>query len=441
MLMVVVLACTLAQSPPPPPPPPKKEEPKPKRLERIRVGSAVAQASKETTSWTNEREFESAEVSGVLEGLRRDQLAPVVSGSWEEQVLEAARKSVGAIVHSSLGEPTGLYTFSTSIGDVLVARWSGFSGTMPTRDVWIWDEPWYAKLVLEIDPVLFDDQDLMLSYCRDLFVRSGKTMPPPLKWRQSVDDRMWLSGGIAEDETHQLKVWASHWLFGVNDGSKAFVVIGVSKNHSISFFPPGARLVMERFPPLRDRAKLYSKTMLISELGKGQRPGRKYLASSTEVRDEVLINELLSGDSLTEADLRAILAGPDDPRSESLGWRIEFRFNALRRVINARGQNSEYAPALTRLIVNGPIPGAQREAQADGLLRFWEQSRLDATAFAAAFVKNRISVERSLSYLEGHATNFQVIREIDGVDLGSELEPRKLALISKLRELDRQREQ
>jgi hypothetical protein len=114
------------------------------------------------------REFEN-----TIARLDPGKLRPLVSGSWEAQIVTAAKKAGSLILQIKLDDPSGprFFTLPTDEGDTLVARWSGVDAGRPEKAIWLWDTPFYTIFITDVNAAVLQPSELM-RYCEDLFSSS-----------------------------------------------------------------------------------------------------------------------------------------------------------------------------------------------------------------------------------------------------------------------------
>lgn len=371
------------------------------------------------------------ELEEIITKLDPERLRPVVSGSWEDQVLTAGKKSAELLFQLKFAERSKawLYTIPMDKGDVLVARWNEIDTSRPEKTVWLWDTPFYTTLVLEVDRAVLQG-DQFVPYCENLFVWGKAALITSLQLAplDSEGGKDWVLG---LPEFHKTEQGSFHvWFIGMSGKSSAYVGIGISKPMVTTGYPPEAFEIPERFPPLRVRLANVPRRALFDELGKGYR-GR--LAMYPGNRDGVVMGELLSRGPLSDVELREVAIGSFDKGDYSNAMLIIIRLGAFLRAAEWRNELAVYAPSLERLLLQVPIHPAAQGAVIGHVFTSMERNNIDFSHAALAFLEHDRFGSQSLLYLGRTASDEQTLRKLSDIVVNPALEAERKTTLEKIK--------
>jgi hypothetical protein len=165
----------------------------------------------------------------VITKLDQTKLRPIVSGSWEGQIVDTDKESGRLILHRGLRAATGYYTFPDLTGDTLVARWDNSNAGGLEKAIWLWDRPASIAFVLQVDPLLLSSA-AFVQYCENLVL--WDTNPIKLTSLRlyfpaaAGSQRRVIGKGAHAEQELGLFGW---WFEGISDHGEAYVVVGASK--------------------------------------------------------------------------------------------------------------------------------------------------------------------------------------------------------------------
>ena len=425
-LLLILSATALAQSP--------SVAPIPKTPEHLFVRGHAGQR----IWWHPAREFVAphdlewmSAALAAVNGLDVASISAVERADWKAQVLEAAQISVPWLWRINLGTASGLYTVTSTQGDVLVAQWRDLGSYKGRRvqesEVWLWDEPWETRFVIRVAREVVSDPKTFGRYCEDLFL-----------WK----DDLLRTLTLREVRTHD----GHNWILGVFDrptpsgvptvsmqaltvGDKGFIVVNVPKPLADAGYPVGASRILERFPPLASRLRGYSKEALLRELGKGY---PEHTLQYPEQRDMIIVSELVARERLTKSDVREVVNG----RYGGLNWEdpavVVTRARAFVTALKSRGQLPKYKSELVLALLESTIPARFSDEIAEYILSEFAKERVDASDGAVSLLSSGKCGYSCLNYLATEPSE-AAIRQLSSINLSPELEAKKAVVILGIR--------
>ena len=368
----------------------------------------------------------------IITRLDPDRLAPVIAGSWEEQVLSAGKKSAERTLRISLGDlGVGYYTVSTEEGDVLAARWNGADSGRPEKAIWLWDTPEYTTFVMETSPSLLRGEDFT-RYCEGLLVWDKDPIhfkSLQLAYLEPEDDKHWVVGAVEHTKTERGSYQVS--FVAMYGKESAYVALGLSKPILWSEYPPEAYQVRERFPPLRLRLANTARQALFEELGKG------YIAPNILTyptnRDAVVVRELLSRGPLSEAELRQVVVGGFGNGDNLSALVVNSKVIAFLQAVQTDSELAACAPALGSIFIEVPIQRGLQDAVLGHVFRGMMDHHVDFSGAALAFVERDQFVSSSLFYLEKAIRDGEMLRRLAEIKVRPELEAQKKLVLENVR--------
>lgn len=274
---------------------------------------------------------------------------------WEKDILRAGERSFGDVVATPIGTLVGMTTVQSDEGDVLVANWhNAGSADLGIRQIWMWDTPEHNWFVIKADAAAFASAS-----------SAERSLHHVLKWNfmlpslLQVDARYTSSPGPAFLTGQALLPSADlgreYSLAGIWDNSEAYLVIRVGKAMFLRLYPEGGAYVPERFPPLKEVVRSWSKEQILSEVGKTWR--LRGPIANHYTRDAILISAAADR-GLAAIDLYALLLSMDAPGPtawEQRTWLVMRSLAQSRQLEHNRNAIEDITLRLARMESSGPL--------------------------------------------------------------------------------------
>lgn len=324
--------------------------------------------------WTND-------TLGLLGDLDSSRLA-ATGDDFPDHIVNAARSASERLLHLSFTGSPRRYTTTNGDGDAVAARWQrpgGFdSPSKVESEVWLWDDAWRTRFVIVLPGGIVRDPALLGKYCEGLFVWNDAALRSlTLRRMGTTDGRAWTLGGFDQATPARVPPMTLHAV--VIDGQGA-ILISIPKPLLDQHYPAGGSRIPERFPPLADRLKAYTRATLMAELGRGY---PEYTYAYPKERDTVIATELLGRGELNMQELREAALGPfateDDRGSRALLARTEGFLDACAKA----GQLQGHVKLLLLILRDAPLAPSTVDDLADLVLSAAGKADIDASAEAA----------------------------------------------------------
>jgi hypothetical protein len=197
-----------------------------------------------------------------------------------------------------LPDADSMATLTHAGQDILVAWWHGAQLPSGISSALLWDEPSYTSLLLRLPPETLGTAEHVETFLKGLFKWKAIGTLTLYLSPARYPSREFLRGGT--------KTWFPRDLdFGVviilaAVPAKSGVWFSVTFHKSLDDSDSDMTYIAERFPPFRSRIRTWTRPELIAALGKKEPLER-------DVRDGILIEELISRQDLTDNDFREMI--------------------------------------------------------------------------------------------------------------------------------------
>lgn len=310
----------------------------------------------------------------------------------EAAFLKAAGRSFEAVLIPRPGPLVGMTTIKSGGDDVLIAQWQpGQPAATGVESFWVWDAPDYSWFVLKCDSANFKSPASAQDFLgRILKWETGAPDPLRLNLRYAVSE-----GGVFLDGTaDQLLVGSGpeYRVLGVRSGPDSYLLVQVWKELFRLGYPEGGVYVPERFPPLKELVKGWSKERILSEVGRLW--DRSDWFAKIAIRDDILIAEAAKR-GLDRSDLELLFFPSNVPGFRAWSWRTGSVMTALVQTNQVDGNREAIADIAMKLGIRKDVGRFALQNIFDGL----SQSKGDFTELALECLSKCVNVEPPLSYL------------------------------------------
>jgi len=323
----------------------------------------------------------------------------------EAAYLKAAERSFEAVLIPRPGPVVGMTTVKNEGDDVLIAQWQpGQPAATGVEGFWVWDAPDYSWFVLKCDPANFKSP----ASAQDFLGRI-------LKWETGAPDPLRMNLRYAASEVGDfLDGTADLWLvgsgtkyrvLGVRSGPDSYLLVQVWKELFRLGYPEGGVYVPERFPPLKELVKGWSKERILSEVGRLW--DRSDWFANIAIRDQILIAESARR-GLGRSDLELLFFPSNVPGFRAWSWRTGSVMTALVHTNQVDGNREAIADIAMKLGTRDDIGRFALQNIFDGL----SQSKGDFTGLALECLSKCVNVEPPLSYLRKRGNTEDVYAKV-----------------------------
>ena len=286
------------------------------------------------------------EMLPMLDGNRLRSVAPE---SWEGTIANAGKAVAQDILNLDFGEPEGLYTYTDSRRDTLVARWRPAAPNAPEREIWLWDTGFQTVFVLDIDPALIRPERLP-GYCETL-----------LRWRRNpvVLERVKIQFLDTAPQKEQVIDASTHdespmgllrfRVSAIGANGKAYLGVMMTKEFFRHKYPHGSAFVDERFPPLQTRLRDSSRAGLFTELALTDT--MPVSVSGRRFRTIFILEELLSRGHLSDSEVEEVLH-PQKRQAGTLG--DDGRLSPFLIALDKQHELAAYARPVMNVLLSRP---------------------------------------------------------------------------------------
>jgi hypothetical protein len=263
-------------------------------------------------------------------------------------VIGSARAAYREYFRPERAELAGAATLTHHNQDVLLARWKTDYPDHGLSEILLWDEPGFTSYLFRVDPKTLRDGAGLQRLLDDLLdwskvdrhrrlLQSPSLQLPPIEvglvWNPKTGDidgatKPWLLQYLYQFAGGMLDIFSME-AYGTTE--YAYIDFTLGKRPISSHYREGMVWIAERFPPLRERVKDWSKDRVLWELGKGRTFAPIF---GSRDRDVVLLKELFCRD-VAPREFAALLGRSDLPSETT-------QFTILRLAIEAhRGKQFE----------------------------------------------------------------------------------------------------
>ena len=191
--------------------------------------------------------------------------------------------------------------------DALVSQWQpGEAAKAGVLGIWNWDLPEYNWFVIKFDLGSFTSSQAVTRILQTFLIWQLPGTRLEVRYAPASHPRF-LAGEILLPSRERGMEYSVE---GITQDSAEYLLIHLGKEPLQHFYPVGGTYVPERFPPLGQLAKDWTKERILSETE------RSWLVrgpSAYQVnRDSILISELASR-GFTRDDLERLLLAPNPP--------------------------------------------------------------------------------------------------------------------------------
>ncbi len=318
-------------------------------LSCVALGQSASHVSIDPGSRNLSATAAEAELDQIIGQLNMAKLRPLIADSWEDQVVQAAKKGATASLRIKIADLSGptFYTLQSAQGDVLVAHWSGSDSARPEKAIWLWDTPFETMFLTEVEQSLLK-RETFVPHLEGLFrwqdfakLRSITLIYPPAGSATTV------IAGILDHERQERGAWRIR-LLAKSQGTVGYVAVGITK--AMLSYPVEADGVPERFPPLRARIKTSTWEALLGEVGRGYVP--KQLLTYPTNRDAIVIREIIGRGPLKTGELRSVLVGGFGDGDSFSALVLNCRMTAFLRAARDAKVLADYGSALKDIFLS-----------------------------------------------------------------------------------------